>query len=190
MLATLARGLVSFLSVVAAIVIYQRGDLFPWLAGAFAVAGLAGLIVYIGGGVYPRVAAIIVNGWYLMPFVLLVASSLIVTYLSLNAAKLFNPATTAKEIEVFSAALIGAATAFLATLWTEDITKNQGIFWPGELLKKAWAKTYDGHAGLNEPRSPTAQAAYAALYHDDDGWGPLARYKRAGTISAWLATLP
>ncbi|MBN9551110.1 MAG: hypothetical protein J0H31_20155, partial [Alphaproteobacteria bacterium] len=186
MLSTLLRGLLSFLSVVAAIIIYQRGDFLPWLVAAFAVAGAAGLIVYTCAGAFPRVAALIVNGWYLMPFVLLVLSSLIVIYLSLNAAKLFNPAATAKEIEVFSAALIGAATAFLGTLWTEDITKNKGIFWPGELLKKAWAKTYDGHAGLDEPppRTPAAQAAFAALYHDDDEWGPIARYKRARLISA------
>lgn len=192
------KGLLPFASILAAIIIYRHPLFFGLLVLAFVVAGACGLFVHHMAAQAPRVATVVVNGWMAMPPTLLVTGSLIVIVVTLRAP-VWLKMPDEKETDVLAATLVGASTAYIAALWTDDITKKEGSFWPGKLLQASWSEAFKGHPSFNiengVPRSPKAEAAYHAIFSEDldngkvTGWGFIARWKRATRVSAWLKSL-
>jgi hypothetical protein len=89
------------------------------------------------------------------------------------------------EIKELSKVLLGAATAFVAVVFTDDLDKAEGELWPS-------TKTKDAFKAAFEQKFKPGSAEYDAAFEDRvrprkgiakvNGWGFVARYRRARII--------
>jgi hypothetical protein len=90
-----------------------------------------------------------------------------------------------EETKDLTKVLLGAATAFVAVVYTDDLDKAQGELWPSTKTKQAYKKAF-GDRGWDQ-ETPGYQAIYEERVperfttdeHAIEGWGLWARYKRA-----------
>lgn len=191
MIGKLIRALVPFVAAIAAVLLLRNPDL--WLRlflPVLLIPAASGAATYLAAKSWPRLAARIVGGWALMPLCLLTLSSFAVIWLTLNGLKQLGGKLSSDESAAYSAALVGAATTFFGALWVTEVAEEDSRFWPGPFLRAVWGKAFAGHPSLDEPRSPAAEDAFAAIYEDEAGavvgWGAEARAARADAVQRWL----
>ncbi len=103
--------------------------------------------------------------------------------------------TVTDEIKELSKVLLGAATAFAAVVFTDDLDKGEGELWPSTKTKEAFAEAFEPknfaggtpeyEAAFEERVAPTSPDGHAI-----NGWGFVARYKRARDPpgpSSWMS---
>jgi hypothetical protein len=97
------------------------------------------------------------------------------------------------ETKELSRVLLGAATAFVAVVFTDDLDKAEGELWPSTKTKDAFKEAFEGKFESGSP-------AYDAAFEDPvrqregvakiNGWGFLARYQRAKRIQRFSTNRP
>jgi len=150
------------------------------------VVGVVGLVV--GRKMvlpHPVRGTLLVSAWILT----LIAAGAVLTalffWVGLRLPEWIATGAVSDEIEELSKVLLGAATAFVAVVFTDDLDKAEGELWPSTKTKDAFKTAFDGKF---KPCSPEYDAAFEERVRPREGiakvngWGFVARYKRAKII--------
>jgi hypothetical protein len=98
-----------------------------------------------------------------------------------------SPEEISDEAKDLSKVLLGAATAFAAVVFTDDLDKGEGDLWPSTKTRRAYSRTFS-------EKFENTSAAYDAAFEDRVrprqsegvrevvGWGLVARFYRAAII--------
>lgn len=191
----LIYGLIPFIGAIFAVLLY-RGAVEPkYLFLLLFAAAVSGFLAWIGALRRPRFSAVAVNVYVLLPICLIAIGTVAVMYLTLQVPGLLGDPND-DEVKTLAGVIVGAASAWFASLWTDDIAKGADRFSPAGLLRASWRKKFEGHPSLNVPRSPAAEKVFCALFEEGfaegAGWGPITLFRRASIVSRWLygGTLP
>jgi hypothetical protein len=185
----LIYGLIPFIGAIFAVLLY-RGAVAPsylWLS--LGAAAVGGFLAWTGAMRMPRFSAVVVNVYVLLPICLIAMGTIAVMYLTLQVpGSLGDP--NDDEVKTLAGVIVGAASAWFASLWTDDIAKGADRFSPAGLMRESWRRKFAAHPSLNVPRTLAAENAYRALFDErfagGAGWGPIALFRRAGIVSRWL----
>jgi hypothetical protein len=142
---------------------------------------------------HPYPAVLLMSLWIVT--IIAIGAGLVALFLWLGL-ELPNWLTSGKptdETKEISKILLGALTAYVGVLFTEDLDKGEGSLWPSAKTKTALDKAYASQNYVGSTRH------YQAVYEDRvrssgtgtsdgiDGWGLLARWKRAWVLSSACA---
>lgn len=189
MLGNVAKGLPALLGVVGGILILVAGT--RWVLWALGGIGVALACRWFGQrliGWAPIAGFAFIELWILAAISIMALGTAGILWLTVHSPQWFDGEPEEKK-DAVSGALVGAVTAYLAILWTEDISKGEGWFWPSTQFKSALSEAYTNH-----PKCPAAATKeHDAIYLDrvrengPDGWGFVARLKRAKIINTYLS---
>lgn len=140
---------------------------------------------------FPRVAAAVLELWFLSAVAVTALATAFVTWASfgtplgwiVNASIL-----TAEQLKTVQGAFVGALSAYIALVFTKDIGDAKGNFWTSTQFKKIIGKASQQLVSQPVHTSP----AYAAIYLDtvegygNIGWGFKARRIRAKVLSDFI----
>lgn len=133
----------------------------------------------------PRLALALIEPWYLSAICVVALSTQLILYVTINFSTLF-PMSTTGQSDAIKGALIGAITAYLAVLWTDDIKKAEGPLLPSGAFKSLVQTTF---ATLLAAKTRDNGALWEAI-HDERttsdqivGWGFKARWRRAAVLA-------
>jgi hypothetical protein len=187
-LASVATGLPALLGVLGGILILV-GTRGAWLV-AFGGLVLACIFLLFGRltiGRFPILGFVLIQMWILAAISVMALGTAGVLWLTIHAPEWFGGASDDRK-EALSGALMGAVTAYLALLWTEDISAGEGPFWPSTQFRSALSTAFSNHT--RRPNHDTRE--YDAIFLDrvraggPSGWGFTARLERAKIIRAHL----
>lgn len=195
-LSNAAKGLPILVGVLLGIFLYTRGlPISAWLP--LVALGVAFFSLRLGRKVIrkcPFLGWLIIELWVIAAVSVMAVTTTVILWLTVTASTWFP--LEEKERQAVSGALVGAATAYAAVLWTRDIQNARGYFWTGTQFHKALKDAFDN----NEPHAPKDNTrAYEVVILDHvppvpdevqglfargcnkviDGWGFNARRCRA-----------
>lgn len=173
------KGLPAILGVMTGIILYPRFNV--WLVLIYvAIFLLAWISLKLGEHTIssnPMVGWCLIELWICSTIPITAFTTMGILYLTINSPSYFS-SPDKETIAALSSALVGAATAFFALLWTKDIAESDGDFSPRTKFKAAIQKSFQH---LNPT---TNRKKWEAVYNDTvrggpSGWDLSARYERA-----------
>jgi hypothetical protein len=158
-----------------------------WVLAGFGVALLFRWIGQRVIGRYPIVGFGFIEVWILAAISVVALGTAAILWLTIQAPKWFA-AESEERKEAVSGALVGAVTAYLALLWSEDISKGEGWFWPSTQFRNALDRAYTNNPSCPPAPSREHDAVYIDRVRDNgpEGWGFAARLGRARIIREYL----
>jgi len=171
-----------------------RDGSIVWVGLVLALAVVVGLVGLVVGRKmvlsHPVRGTLLMSVWILT----LIAAGAVLTALffwaGLRLPEWIATGTVSDEIKDLSKVLLGAATAFVAVVFTDDLDKAEGELWPSTKTKDAFKTAFENKF---KPGSPEYDAALEERVRPREGiakingWGFVARYQRAKIIEAHLA---
>jgi hypothetical protein len=135
----------------------------------------------------PQTGAWLIEIWFLAAIgvAALVTSSIV--WIGVASPAFFgNPSDP--ETKVISAAFVGAVTAYVALVWTKDISEAKGYFWPSTQFKDGMKQAYERLARKPKEGDPVYEAMFedSVAGHGALGWDFSARKTRAKILSDFL----
>jgi hypothetical protein len=138
---------------------------------------------------HPRRGAVLISGFILTLIAVGAVLVALVLWVGLRLPEWIAGSEASEEIKEIAKVLLGAATAFVAVVFTDDLDKADGELWPSTKTKDAFEKAFDG-------RFDGGSAPYDAAFEERvrarpgnktiNGWGFVDRIRRAWIIESAL----
>lgn len=132
----------------------------------------------------PVLGTWLMGGWLLALLAIGAVLTATFTWVGLRLPGWIAGEAVTDEVEELAKVLLGAATAFAAVVFTDDLDKGEGTLWPSARTKNAYVSKF-----APAPRTPMYDAINADEFRQRDGWpaisgwGFLARLQRARVIA-------
>jgi hypothetical protein len=182
-------GLPSLAGVFAGIVLYARPLLHTAPAIPLLVLAVACLFLFLASQTFvtrPILSAALLEGWSMAAVAIIALCTQLILWLTVSTTALLD-ISDADLAKAASAALVGAATTFLATAWVKEIEKADGFFFASSQFRKTLAR---GFAKAHSLPSATLESAVCNLdsvsVKQISGWGFSARRRRAKVMGEYL----
>jgi hypothetical protein len=163
----------------------------PFSIQLICLAAIAIISLFVGKhllGRHPKLGFVVLELWLLLAIAITSATTFLILWIGKVSLKWF-PDLGDDDSKAVAGVLGGAVTAFFAVLWTKDIEEGKGFFWSSSHFKKALGTSLAKRQLTPERNSKE----YEAIYYDrvsgnnePNGWGFVARWKRAKIISRYL----
>jgi hypothetical protein len=171
-------------------VAFQDGNGF-WAAVVLVCMVVVGtLSLRIGQKQIPSrtvLGTVLISGWILGLISFGATLTALFFWVGLQLPEWISTGKVTDETKELSKVLLGAATAFVAVVFTDDLDKAEGELWPSTKTKDAFKGAFEGRfksgspsydSAFEERVRPRPQNAVPKI----NGWGFVARYQRATTI--------
>jgi hypothetical protein len=190
------KGIPALLGVLGGIFLFvfnisQPNFFRPFAIQLICVAAIAVVSLFVGKGLlgrHPRVAFVILEFWILLAIALTAGTTFLILWIGTISPKWF-PNLSTEDSKTVAGALGGAVTTFFAVLWTKNIEVGKGFFWSTSHFKKALGTSLEKRKLTPERTSKEYEAIYSDRvngYNEPNGWGFVARWKRAKIIGKYL----
>lgn len=145
---------------------------------------------------HPHPAVLLMSVWIITIIGIGAGIAALFLWLGLELPNWLTSGKPTQETMEISKVLLGALTAYTGVLFTEDLDKGEGSLWPSAKTKTALDKAYASKNFDGRTRH------YQAVYEDHvrssvagqadgiDGWGLVARWKRAGILATAYVAPP
>jgi hypothetical protein len=187
-------ALPAFIATLGGLGLYVAADAsrWPWAIIVPTVLGAVGYVSLRLGRRFvadqPVIGTVIMSGWVLFIIAAGAVLTAVIFWVGLELpAWVAGTAEPSEEVKELAKLGLGAATAFLAVVFTDDLDKAEGDMWPSTKTKEAFKEAFGSRFGSNT-------LPYKAVYEDwvaGDAprktirdWGFWARLSRARIIQA------
>jgi hypothetical protein len=140
---------------------------------------------------WPQTGAWLIEIWILATIGVAALATSFIVWIAVASPALFgNPSDP--ETKVISAAFVGAVTAYVALVWTKDISEAKGYFWPSTQFKDGMKQAYERLARKPKEGDTVFEAMFedSVVGHGALGWDFSARKTRAKILSDFVSREP
>jgi len=163
-----------------------------WLAGDLAIVAVGYALLGIGNLILPsspRIGRWFVEVWIISSIGTMALATYAILYISLkDLPNWLGPVAGDERTKAVTSAFAGAITAYIALVWTKDITEGQGHFWPSTQFKNGLERAWKKMTRQPQPGSIARQAMFDDYIEGegDVGWDFSDRQKRADIVDRFL----